>query len=272
MKKYIMLPFLFFINFVFSQNIEVKYYENHTKPENLKQLPVDYEIRFLQNTFSYTLTYSNGISFYKNDDFDDAFYKKTGIKKQYFIHDEKVMEEDELGNKVISTGALIDNVQRLKSKELLYYKDFNNSIIMSELNDGVDTYQIIDKPFDWNWQITDEIKEIAGYSCRKAISNLMSYRFEAWFTEDIPVSAGPDKFDGLPGLILCLRIGGTEIIAYSIKFSDQPAVINKPVFKGKTYSFAEVFNGSARKDKDKEKKQDLDSKILKQETVIIKDK
>src|SRR5690606_19408972 len=269
--KYRIVLFLMLINYqIFSQNIEVKYYQNNlTKSESSKQLPVDFEIMFLQNTFSYTLTYNNGISFYKNDEFDDDFYKKTGIKKQYFIHDEKVMEEDELGNKVISTGALIDNVQRLKSKELLYYKDFNNSIIMSELNDGVDTYQIIDKPFDWNWQITDEIKEIAGYSCRKAISNLMNYHFEAWYTEDVTVNIGPEKFDVIPGLILFINIANTEIIAYSIKFEDKPIEVNKPGFKGKTYTFPEVFNGSAQKDK--EKKQVKDSHIYKTETIIIKE-
>lgn len=219
---------------VFSQNIEVKYYQNSIiSDEKLKNMPPEFRTSFLQNTFSYTLKYSNGISFYKNDDFDDDFYKRTGIQKQIFIIDEKITEEDEQGNKTISSGTLVDNVQTLKNKEHLFYKDIQNNKVFVEMNEGADVYQVIDRPFEWNWKITDETKKIAGYTCRKAISNLMGYHFEAWYTEDIPVSAGPEKFDGLPGLILYANSGGAEFVAYSVKVLDKPITINKPVLKVK---------------------------------------
>jgi|SRR5690606_3641380 GLPGLI family protein len=243
MKSCILLFLLLANGYLFSQNLEVKYYMNSlTSDENLKKIPEELRTSFLQNTFSYTLTYSNGFSLYKNDEFDDEFYKKTGIKKNTFIHDEKVVEEDDLGNKSISTGILVDNTQLLKSKETLYYKDINNKEINYKFYNGEKTYNIIDKPFDWNWKITDETKEIAGYTCRKAISKLMGYHFEAWYTEDIPVSAGPEKFDGLPGLILYANSVGEEYIAYSIKNLEISPKIEKPVFSGKTYTFIEVMS------------------------------
>lgn len=53
-----------------------------------------------------------------------------------------------------------------------------------------------------NWQIEDEIQEIAGYPCQKATCIFRGRNYTAWFAFDIPLSYGPWKFGGLPGLIL----------------------------------------------------------------------
>lgn len=52
------------------------------------------------------------------------------------------------------------------------------------------------------WTILDDTKTIEGYECRKAICNFRGRDYVAWFTPEIPVSEGPWKFSGLPGLIL----------------------------------------------------------------------
>lgn len=53
-----------------------------------------------------------------------------------------------------------------------------------------------------NWGITQEIDTVLGYKCSRATVNYAGRDYIAWFTTDIPVSAGPWKFYGLPGLIL----------------------------------------------------------------------
>lgn len=53
-----------------------------------------------------------------------------------------------------------------------------------------------------NWQIESETKELAGYKVQKAHTTYAGRRFTAWFTSEIPVSDGPYKFSGLPGLIV----------------------------------------------------------------------
>lgn len=53
-----------------------------------------------------------------------------------------------------------------------------------------------------NWQITGETKTIVGYQCQKATCNFRGRNYTAWFAVDIPLSCGPWKFCGLPGLIL----------------------------------------------------------------------
>lgn len=55
-------------------------------------------------------------------------------------------------------------------------------------------------PIDWS--LTDNTKNIADYTCYEAIGVFRGRTYSAWFTLDIPVSAGPFKFTGLPGLIL----------------------------------------------------------------------
>lgn len=55
---------------------------------------------------------------------------------------------------------------------------------------------------DIAWSIMPERKQISGYTCQKAVATFRGRNWEAWFTHQIPVSDGPWKFHGLPGLIL----------------------------------------------------------------------
>lgn len=52
------------------------------------------------------------------------------------------------------------------------------------------------------WTITDSIKNCIGYDCVKATAEFKGRKWIAWFSPEIPVSDGPWKLCGLPGLIL----------------------------------------------------------------------
>ena len=57
------------------------------------------------------------------------------------------------------------------------------------------------------WKIEDEVRTIANYKCRKAVSRICdSVYVVAFYTEDILVSGGPEMFSGLPGMILELAV------------------------------------------------------------------
>jgi GLPGLI family protein len=69
------------------------------------------------------------------------------------------------------------------------------------------------------WKITDSKRIICGYPCRKAIWQADdTTRFYAWFSNELQVSAGPESFYGLPGLILGLATedGGVIYFAKSV--------------------------------------------------------
>lgn len=55
---------------------------------------------------------------------------------------------------------------------------------------------------NFNWNILNEKMTIAGYNCNKATTTFAGRNYVAWFTEELPISDGPYKFRGLPGLII----------------------------------------------------------------------
>ena len=58
---------------------------------------------------------------------------------------------------------------------------------------------------NFKWQILSESKEILGYKCQKAQGEFRGRKYIAWFAPSIPISDGPWKFCGLPGLILAVE-------------------------------------------------------------------
>ncbi len=47
-------------------------------------------------------------------------------------------------------------------------------------------------------------RTVCGYQCMAAGTTFRGRQYTVWFTPDIPISAGPWKFSGLPGLILAV--------------------------------------------------------------------
>ena len=53
-----------------------------------------------------------------------------------------------------------------------------------------------------NWKILPETIVITNLNCQKAEVEYGGRQWIAWFTSEIPISDGPYKFRGLPGLII----------------------------------------------------------------------
>ncbi len=67
---------------------------------------------------------------------------------------------------------------------------------------GIDKLYYEEKPNEWQWQVGDSTKNILGYECVKATADYHGRKWIVWFSPEIPISNGPWKFGGLPGLIL----------------------------------------------------------------------
>jgi GLPGLI family protein len=52
------------------------------------------------------------------------------------------------------------------------------------------------------WKLTDGDKEVLGYQCHRAECDFRGRKYNAWYTDEIPVADGPWKFGGLPGFIV----------------------------------------------------------------------
>ena len=72
-----------------------------------------------------------------------------------------------------------------------------------------------------NWQISNETQTIVGYQCQKATCSFRGRNYTAWFAVDIPLSYGPWKFCGLPGLILKVHDDAKEYVFECVGIEQQ---------------------------------------------------
>ena len=79
--------------------------------------------------------------------------------------------------------------------------DLINQVLIYSENDLPSKYTVVDR-FRPEWKLYDETKKIAKYSCNKASTKYHGRDFTVWYTNDIPISSGPWKLNGLNGLIL----------------------------------------------------------------------
>ncbi len=138
-------------------------------------------------------------------------------------------------------------------------------------------FKVVDTLPKLEWKITGETKQIGRYLCVKATAtktwedfNLLTIRraaasenrenkkkdsiaelpmakeIEAWYTTQIPVNQGPDKFWGLPGLILEISTGETTILCSKIVVNPKEKLTIKAPSKGKAIS-QKAYEGIAIK-------------------------
>ncbi len=131
-------------------------------------------------------------------------------------------------------------------KELFFMKrDFDKNTMTDAIEHLGKNYLIEDEIQPIEWKIQNDLKEIAGHICMKAVTEdtLKNQKIVAWFAQDIPIKAGPDKFNGLPGMILEIDIneGAMTITANKITLKklttelDLPKKIKSKKIKNETY-------------------------------------
>lgn len=68
--------------------------------------------------------------------------------------------------------------------------------------DMLNAYMYEEETNKMEWTITNEKLDTLDCHCKMATCKYAGREYKAWFTEDIPVSCGPWKLGGLPGLIV----------------------------------------------------------------------
>jgi len=80
--------------------------------------------------------------------------------------------------------------------------------------------------FEWKL-ISDQDSIIAGYACKKAECNKNGRIWTAWYAPDIPISEGPYKFNGLPGLITTVYDSKNQFKIDLFYFKKQDVTLTK---------------------------------------------
>lgn len=100
------------------------------------------------------------------------------------------------------------------------YQDFKTNTRYLIKTIWEEELHLTDSLFKRKWQITESVRKIAGYPCRKAVWQCNdSTCIYAWFSYDLIPSTGPESFNGLPGTILGLATedGGVVYFAKTIE-------------------------------------------------------
>jgi len=95
----------------------------------------------------------------------------------------------------------------------IYYSESNDKTTILQKNSFGDLF-LVSHHFP-KWELSQETKKIGKYKCFKAIrinksyekNNSNSKKTIVWYTPEIPVPFGPTLYNGLPGLVMEVKIG-----------------------------------------------------------------
>lgn len=178
------------------------------------------------------------LSTLKDDDFSKNYLTQlsekapetaTLEKKLSFSRNEMSLEPVKTEQPQIISSLLQMGLLDYNSK-IYQNLDKNESKMLVEL--GGSEIAIQDSLTQVRWKITDEYRNIAGYDCRRANGiTLDSVYIVAFYTDQIPTSAGPGTVHGLPGTILGLAVPEQHFNIYATKVEMTAATVNSGIFK-----------------------------------------
>ncbi len=128
--------------------------------------------------------------------FSSEFYSKREDKVKYMM--DSLLRS---GRNVYDAREVIGEYPR----SYQYYHVYKNMPSIGKLTgtDQIlfDSYQYEEELVKPVWEFLSDRKEIQGYACQKAMTRFRGRKWLAWYTTEIPISDGPWKLCGLPGLI-----------------------------------------------------------------------
>lgn len=134
------------------------------------------------------------------------------------------------------------------------YKNLRDSIFVEQREFLGKQFLVKDTLSKIEWTITEESKQIGKYVVIRATAPVMinvdnfkvpnsdvtgTFIATAWFTPQIPVSNGPELFQGLPGLILELNLSDTTILCTKITLTKDTQASIKPETVGEDVTLKE---------------------------------
>jgi len=115
--------------------------------------------------------------------------------------------------------------------ENILYKNLSGRRLLEQTSLDDKKYVIRDSVRSPAWKLSPDTCTLLGHFCKKATAVMHGgKKVLAWYSEDIPLGAGPERFDGLPGVILRLDVdsGAVVFIATTIMASVAGADLRAP--------------------------------------------
>jgi GLPGLI family protein len=107
-------------------------------------------------------------------------------------------------SKLISSEGNTQNylVNKDSSKKPVFFTDKENNMLITKVWKFREYHILTETLPVISWEIKPEYKTLSDLRCQKAVGYFRGRTYTVWFTEAIPISFGPWKLQGLPGLIL----------------------------------------------------------------------
>ena len=137
-------------------------------------------------------------------------------------------------------------IQAIDTLKILIYKNFSSDHLafLNPRGLGFKEEEIYtDSLHNFNWKLLQDTATINSVFCRKAVCTWRVRNYVAWYAPSIPISNGPWKFGGLPGLIM--EVYDTEGMTYwkmnRLTYSDAIVPAFPEKFVGNFESFKQKF-------------------------------
>ena len=133
-------------------------------------------------------------------------------------------------NDAMNNGEFMRGKYPHKRLKTYIYKNYPEGCMT--VTDGLilQDYRYVDSLHTQTWTMGDSTREVLGYTCQQATADFRGRRWTAWFTTDIPISDGPWKLGGLPGLILEAYDEGQQHVFTAVgleRVKDEPIIFNR---------------------------------------------
>lgn len=130
--------------------------------------------------------------------FSQNFQKSDSVRKQILTqHSQTTTKEFSYqSGSLPKTEFKLFIEKKYSTQEMKVFKNIHISNYLYSVKNSLD------------WQLYSDTLKIKNYVCNKATVKLEGRNYVAWYTPEIPISDGPYKFWGLPGLIL--KVTDTE--------------------------------------------------------------
>ena len=165
------------------------------------------------------------------------FYNPTALWMDVISKDDAARQAyGALASKLQESGR--GNEVPNRSNSMYVAKDFDKQE-KTVYDDYSDQFAVYNEPFaEMEWEVVaDSTKTILGYECVMAECDYHGRHWKAWFAPGLPMSFGPWKLHGLPGLILKAEAnGGFSFVATGLERTDR---IMTPMYMQSDYSKAD---------------------------------
>ena len=146
-----------------------------------------------------------------------------------FIYD-KISDQKTKNYSFSEKGLYIDGTPT-DEMGCMIFRNYKSKLLICRIakQKWFEPYNVVDNWVNIEWILLNDYKKIRGFICQKATCYFRGRNYTVWYTNQIPISAGPWKLFGLPGLILNAK-DEEGMVKFEVTNIQYPSKEIKPTF------------------------------------------